>query len=204
MKKFIWLSVAALCAVALLASACASDTSEQDAAVAAAAAEAASARADAEAARAEAKAAQEDAAAARAEADAAEAEATAAATGSEQDKEAAEAARAEAEAARADAAAAEADAAAAEAAAEAAQADLDRMRSEAEATKGTIAFSYGNETAGIYPIVAGPARLQAEARGYEFIEGAANGDCPKQAPPLSPQNNVQGQKNIPESHRTIL
>ena len=180
MKKFIWLSVAALCAVALLASACASDTSEQDAAVAAAEAEAASARADAEAARADAKAAQEDAAAARAEADAAEAEATAAATGSEQDKAAADAARAEADAARADAEAAEADAQAARADAEAAQADLDRMRSEAEATKGTIAFSYGNETAGIYPIVAGPARLQAEARGYEFIEGAANGDCPKQ------------------------
>ena len=46
--------------------------------------------------------------------------------------------------------------------------------------KGVIAFSYGNETAGIYPIVAGPARIQAEARGYEFIEGAANGDCDQQ------------------------
>jgi ABC-type sugar transport system substrate-binding protein len=45
---------------------------------------------------------------------------------------------------------------------------------------GTIAFSYGNESAGIYPIVAGPARLQAEARGYEFIEGSANGDCEQQ------------------------
>ncbi len=187
MKKFIWLSVAALCGVALLASACASDTSEQDAAVAAAEAEAASARADADAARADAKAAQEDAAAARAEADAAEAEATAAASGSEQDKAAAAMARADADAARADAAVAQADAEAAKAdadaareEAEAAQADLDRMRSEAEASKGTIAFSYGNETAGIYPIVAGPARLQAEARGYEFIEGAANGDCPKQ------------------------
>ena len=64
--------------------------------------------------------------------------------------------------------------------AEDAQEALDRMRSQAEASKGTIAFSYGNETAGIYPIVAGPARLQAEARGYEFIEGAANGDCTKQ------------------------
>ena len=47
-------------------------------------------------------------------------------------------------------------------------------------SKGTIAFSYGNESAGIYPIVAGPARIEAEARGYEFIEGAANGDCDQQ------------------------
>lgn len=45
---------------------------------------------------------------------------------------------------------------------------------------GTIAFSYGNESAGIYPIVAEPARIQAEARGYEFIEGSANGDCAQQ------------------------
>ena len=151
MKKLM-LIVATLSVAALLASACASDTSEQDAAVAEAQAEAAAARAEAEEARTEAAAAQ--------------AEAAAAATGSEQDKEAAEAARAEAEAAKAEA--------------EEAQEALDRMRSEAEASKGTIAFSYGNETAGIYPIVAGPARLQAEARGYEFIEGAANGDCPKQ------------------------
>ena len=42
---------------------------------------------------------------------------------------------------------------------------------------GTIAFSYGNESAGIYPIVANPARIEAEARGYEFLEGSANGDC---------------------------
>ena len=47
-------------------------------------------------------------------------------------------------------------------------------------SEGTIAFSYGNETAGIYPIVAGPARIQAESRGYEFVEGAANGDCDQQ------------------------
>jgi ribose transport system substrate-binding protein len=46
--------------------------------------------------------------------------------------------------------------------------------------KGVIAFSYGNESAGIYPIVAGPARIQAEARGYEFVEGSANGDCEQQ------------------------
>ena len=49
-----------------------------------------------------------------------------------------------------------------------------------ESSKGTVAFSYGNETAGIYPIVAGPARIQAESRGYEFVEGAANGDCEQQ------------------------
>lgn len=46
--------------------------------------------------------------------------------------------------------------------------------------KGTIAFSYGNESAGIYPIVATPAKLEAERLGYRFIEGAANGDCDKQ------------------------
>lgn len=45
---------------------------------------------------------------------------------------------------------------------------------------GTIAFSYGNETAGIYPIVAGPAKIAAEERGFEFLEGAANGDCEQQ------------------------
>lgn len=52
--------------------------------------------------------------------------------------------------------------------------------SPAAESKGTIAFSFGNETAGIYPIVAGPARIEAERLGYEFIEGAANGDCDKQ------------------------
>ena len=50
----------------------------------------------------------------------------------------------------------------------------------ADASAGTVAFSYGNETAGIYPIVAGPARIQAESRGYQFVEGAANGDCEQQ------------------------
>ena len=49
-----------------------------------------------------------------------------------------------------------------------------------DSSSGTIAFSFGNETAGIYPIVAGPARIQAESRGYEFVEGAANGDCEQQ------------------------
>jgi ribose transport system substrate-binding protein len=47
-------------------------------------------------------------------------------------------------------------------------------------SKGVIAFSYGNESAGIYPIVAEPAKIQAEARGYEFVEGSANGDCDQQ------------------------
>ena len=50
--------------------------------------------------------------------------------------------------------------------------------------RGVIAFSYGNESAGIYPIVAGPARTEAEARGYKFIEGSANGDCDKQVKDL--------------------
>lgn len=50
----------------------------------------------------------------------------------------------------------------------------------AAAKKGTIAFSYGNETAGIYPIVEKPAKQEAEKRGYKFVEGAANGDCTKQ------------------------
>ena len=45
---------------------------------------------------------------------------------------------------------------------------------------GTVGFSFGNETAGIYPIVALPARQYAEDHGYEFVEGAANGDCDAQ------------------------
>lgn len=47
-------------------------------------------------------------------------------------------------------------------------------------SKGTVAFSFGNESAGIYPIVANPARIEAERRGYEFVEGSANGDCDQQ------------------------
>jgi ABC-type sugar transport system substrate-binding protein len=43
-----------------------------------------------------------------------------------------------------------------------------------------IAFSYGNESAGIYPIVAKSAKIEAEKRGYKFIEGSANGDCDQQ------------------------
>lgn len=49
---------------------------------------------------------------------------------------------------------------------------------------GSVAFSYGNESAGIYPIVAKPAAAQAEARGFEFLEGSANGDCDKQVQDL--------------------
>jgi ribose transport system substrate-binding protein len=46
--------------------------------------------------------------------------------------------------------------------------------------KGVIGFSYGNESSGIYPIVALPAAIEAERLGYEFVEGSANGDCDKQ------------------------
>ncbi len=45
---------------------------------------------------------------------------------------------------------------------------------------GTIAFSYGAEQSGIYPIVADPAAIEAERRGYDWLEGSANGDCDKQ------------------------
>ena len=45
---------------------------------------------------------------------------------------------------------------------------------------GTIGFSYGAENSGIYPIVADPAAIEAERRGYEWVEGSANGDCDKQ------------------------
>ena len=187
-KKFICLIVAALGAVALLASACTSDTSEQDAAVAEAVASVATAEAAAETAAAAAEAAEEEVAAARTEAEEARKRAEDAASGSAADKAAAEEAQAAADKAQADAEAAQAaadkaqaDAEAAQAATDKAQAELERMRRIAAGdSRGTIAFSYGNETAGIYPIVAGPARLQAEARGYKFLEGSANGDCPKQ------------------------
>lgn len=61
----------------------------------------------------------------------------------------------------------------------AAGADTTAAGSDGE-SKGVIAFSYGNESAGIYPIVAKPAKIQAEARGYTFVEGSANGDCDQQ------------------------
>lgn len=51
-------------------------------------------------------------------------------------------------------------------------------------SKGTIAFSYGNETAGIYPLVANPAKKEAEKRGYKFIQGSASGKCEKQVQDL--------------------
>ena len=221
-KKTIFLIAAVLGALALLAAACADDSGDSDAAVAAAERDAAAARAEADAAnaegdaaRAEAQAAraeadaakaavdaaEAEAAAARAQADAAEAAAAAAESGSQADKDAAAEAMADAADAQAAADAAQADAGAATADSDAAQAEAEAARaaaSEAEeeaaaaraaveaieaeqsAIKGTIAFSYGNETAGIYPIVAGPARIQAESRGYEFLEGAANGDCTQQ------------------------
>lgn len=47
-------------------------------------------------------------------------------------------------------------------------------------SRGTIGFSYGAENSGIYPIVADPAAIEAERRGYDWIEGSANGDCDKQ------------------------
>lgn len=46
--------------------------------------------------------------------------------------------------------------------------------------KGVIGFSYGNDTAEIYPVVANPAKEQAAKRGYKLLEGAAAGDCEKQ------------------------
>ncbi|HUP17557.1 MAG TPA: sugar ABC transporter substrate-binding protein [Acidimicrobiia bacterium] len=46
--------------------------------------------------------------------------------------------------------------------------------------KGVIGFSFGNESAGIYPIIARAAAAEAERRGYELVEGSANGDCDKQ------------------------
>jgi ribose transport system substrate-binding protein len=47
-------------------------------------------------------------------------------------------------------------------------------------SKGVIAFSYGNESSGIYPLIADPAKAEATKRGYTFIEGDANGSCTKQ------------------------
>jgi len=47
-------------------------------------------------------------------------------------------------------------------------------------SKGVIAFSYGNESSGIYPLIADPAKAEATKRGYSFIEGDADGSCTKQ------------------------
>ena len=147
-----WRFLALLAALALVAFACGDgDGSDGDDDTAAARADAASARAEADAASAALAQAQSDLEAAQA----------AAAAAMEGD-EASQAALADAE----------------EALAEAEQM-LDEAMMEPE-SKGTIAFSYGNEGSGIYPIVADPARLEAERRGYEWVEGSANGDCEKQ------------------------
>ena len=190
-----WKFFALLAALSLVAFAC-GDGGEADEAAAAAAA----AQAQAAAAQADTAAAQADAAAAKAEANAAAAAlaqaqadleaAGAMATEAMEGDEASQAALADAEAALADAKqmaeqAMEGDEAsqAALADAEAALADAKQMVEEAMAepeSKGTIAFSFGNEGAGIYPLVADPAALEAERRGYEWLEGSANGDCDKQ------------------------
>jgi ribose transport system substrate-binding protein len=76
---------------------------------------------------------------------------------------------------------------AAPASSEAAPASSEAAPESSEAAPvegGSIAFSYGNESAGIYPIVAKPAAAQAESRGFDFLEGSANGDCDKQVQDL--------------------
>ena len=173
-----------LVALSLVAFACGDGDGDKD--DGAAAEEAAAAQA--QAAAAEAEAATAAAALAQAQADLEAAQATAAEA--MEGDEASQAALAEAEAALAEAthmaeeASAEDEASqAALAEAEAALAEATQMLEEATAapeSKGAIAFSYGNEGSGIYPIVADPARLEAERRGYEWLEGSANGDCEKQ------------------------
>ena len=192
-----WRFFALLAALSLVAFAC-GDGGEDDAA----AAEAAAAQAQAAAAQADAAAAaaEDDAAAAQAEADAAAAAlaqaeadleaAQASASDAMEGDEASQAALAEAEAALEEAKQMASDAMegdeasqAALAEAEAALEEAKQMAADAMAepeSKGTIAFSYGAEHSGIYPIVADPARLEAERRGYEWLEGSANGDCEKQ------------------------
>ena len=192
-----WRLLGLLLVLALVGAACGAeeaDTSAADAAAAQARAAAASAEAEASAAQAQASAAQAEAdaaaaalATAQAELEAAQAEAASAMEGDE----ASQAALAEAEAALAEAQqmaeeAMEGDEAsqAALAEAEAALAEAEQMAADqaaaAAASKGTIAFSFGNEGAGIYRLVADPARLEAERRGYDWVEGSANGDCEKQ------------------------
>lgn len=150
-----WRLLGLLLVLTLAAAACGAEEDTTSASEAAAAqAQAAAAEAEASAAKAEAEAAAAALATAQAELEAAQAAAAAAMEGDE----ASQAALAEAEAALA--------------AAEQAMAEPE--------SRGTIAFSYGNEGSGIYPIVADPARLEAERRGYEWVEGSANGDCEKQ------------------------
>jgi ribose transport system substrate-binding protein len=43
-----------------------------------------------------------------------------------------------------------------------------------------IGFSFGNETASIYPLIANPAVAEAKKKGYQLIQGDANGSCTKQ------------------------
>ena len=189
-----WRFFALLAALSLVAFAC-GDGGESEAAEA----EAAAAQAQAAAAQADAAAAQADAAAAQADAEAAaaalaqaqadlEAAQSSAADAMEGD-EASQAALADAEAALAEAKQMAADAMEGDEASQAALADAEAALAEAKQmieeamepeVRGTIAFSYGNESSGIYPIVADPARLEAERRGYEWVEGSANGDCEKQ------------------------
>ena len=184
-----WRFLALLATLSLVAFACGDGGEADEAAAEAAAAQAQAATAQAEAATAQAEA--DAAAAALATAQAELESAQAAAAAAMEGDEASQAALADAEAALAEAEqmaeeAMEGDEAsqAALAEAEAALAEAERIAEEqaaaAAASKGTIAFSYGNEGSGIYPIVADPARLEAERRGYEWVEGSANGDCEKQ------------------------
>ena len=188
-----WRFLALLAALSLVAFACGDGEADEAAAEAAAAqAQAAAAQADAAAAEAAAEAAQaqaDAAAEALAEAEAALADAQDSAAEAMEGDEASQAALAEAEAALADAQAMAEEAMEGDEASQAALAEAEAALSEAEQMleeamepeiKGTIAFSYGNEGSGIYPIVADPARLEAERRGYEWVEGSANGDCEKQ------------------------
>ena len=166
-----WKLLGLLLVLALAAGACGDGDDDRSADEAAAAqAQAAAAQAEAAAAQAEADAAEAALAQAQADLEAAQATATEAMEGDE----ASRAALAEAEAALEDA----------EMAAEEAMEALEQATTTTAApepeSKGTIAFSYGNEGSGIYPIVADPARLEAERRGYEWLEGSANGDCEKQ------------------------
>ena len=50
----------------------------------------------------------------------------------------------------------------------------------AEESGGVIGFAHGVENDAAYPPVSAAARAQAEARGYELLEGSANGDCEAQ------------------------
>ena len=191
-----WRLLGLLLVLALVGAACggAEEDTTSASEAAAAQAQAAAAQAEASAAKAEADAAAAALATAEADLAAAEAAAAFAMAGGEASQAEADAAAAALATAEADLAAAQASAAsamegdeasqAALATAEAALAEAQQMAEEqamaALESKGTIAFSFGNEVAGIYPLVADPARLEAERRGYDWLEGSANGDCDKQ------------------------